>query len=113
MLKEIYPETIHSYRSKLYPFNCDFYIPNLNMYIEYNGSWTHGKHPYSSENQDDINILEKWKTKNTKYYNNAIYTWTVRDIRKRSLAKENNLNYIELWNMHEALEFVEQLKNNK
>ena len=55
----------------------------------------------NENNIEDINIVEKWKTKNTKYYNNAINTWTNRDVIKRSLAKENKLKYIEVWNIDE------------
>ena len=60
--------------SDLYPFHCDFYIPSLNLYIEYNGSWTHGKHPFDSLSKEDQNRLKEMKAKavNSKYYNNAI-----------------------------------------
>jgi hypothetical protein len=37
------------------------------------------------------------KSKNTKYYNVAIEVWTKRDVVKRSIAKENNLNYLEIF----------------
>ena len=51
-------------------------------------------------------IIEKWKTKNTKYYNNAINTWTNRDVIKRSIAKENKLKYIEVWNIEELKDIL-------
>lgn len=35
--------------------------------------------------------------KDTKFYNNAIHTWTVRDPLKRKTAEENNLNYLVFW----------------
>ena len=44
MLKEVFPLTERQYSSELYPFHCDFYIPEINTYIEYQGYWTHGKH---------------------------------------------------------------------
>ena len=39
--------------------------------------------------------LEAWqeKAKTSKFYENAIQTWTVRDVEKQRIAKENNLNY--------------------
>ena len=37
------------------------------------------------------------KSKNTKYYNVAIEVWTKRDINKRNIAKQNNLNYLEIF----------------
>jgi hypothetical protein len=33
------------------------------------------------------------KAKTSKYYENAIVTWTVRDVAKIATAKANNLNY--------------------
>jgi G:T-mismatch repair DNA endonuclease (very short patch repair protein)/predicted nucleic acid-binding Zn ribbon protein len=83
------------YRSKEYPFNCDFYLPKYDLYIEIQASWTHGGHPFNIEVDKDI--LEKWKSKNTDYYNNAIETWTERDIKKREIAKQNQLNYLEIF----------------
>ena len=104
-----FPNTIRQYKSIEYPFNCDFYIPNLNLYIEYNGTWTHGNHPFNENNIEDVKLINKWKEKNTKYYNGAIYNWTILDIIKRNTAKEHNLNYKELWNMKEALEYINNL----
>ena len=62
-------------------------LKSLDLYIEYNGSWTHGKHPFDPTNKDDIEIVEKWKAKNKKYYFIAINTWTKRDVNKRNVAK--------------------------
>lgn len=45
---------IHQYYSKLYPYHCDYYLPLYDLYIELNGIWTHGPHPYDSNNQEDI-----------------------------------------------------------
>ena len=104
----------YQYRSELYPFNCDFYIKSLDLYIEIQGSWTHGKHPFDENNQDDIDKLNYMKSKNTKYYNNAIKTWTIRDVNKRNIAKENNLNYLEIFTKYvdEAIkQFNEYIKH--
>ena len=40
----------YNYKSELYPFNCDFYIKSLDLYIEIQGSWTHGDHPFDKNN---------------------------------------------------------------
>jgi hypothetical protein len=95
LLKEKYPNVIKQYKSDDYPFACDFYIPELNLYIECNYHWTHGGHPFNSKNKYDQIQLNKWINNNTEYYNNAITTWTIRDINKRNIAKQNNLDYIE------------------
>ena len=110
ILKEKFSDIIRQYNSKLYPFACDFYIPSLDLYIEYNGTWTHGGHPYSKDNKEDISIVEKWKSKNTSYYDNAIKVWTYKDPLKRMIAKENKINYKEFWNINEIKYWIDSLK---
>ena len=88
-----------------YPFSCDFYIKSLDLFIELNLSWTHGGKKFDESDEEDKAKLEKWKNKNTKYYNNAINTWTVRDIKKFEIANKNNLNYIVFYNIDEINEF--------
>lgn len=88
---------ISQYKSDLYPYFCDFYIPLYNLYIEIQGHWTHGFHPFNSENQEDVEKLEYWKNKNTPFYNTAIQVWTIKDPEKRKTAKRNNLNYLEVF----------------
>ena len=105
ILKEYYPDVIIQYKDTRYPFACDFYIPSLDLFIECNYHWTHGGKPYEGT-EDDKQIVEKWKAKNTKFYDNAIQTWTVRDVNKRSIAKQNKLNYIEVWNINELRQIV-------
>ena len=91
-----------------YPFLCDFYIEKLDLFIEYNGHWTHGSHPFDINNKNDILKLNYWRDKsvNSRFYNNAINVWTIRDTNKRQTAILNNLNYKELWSMKEAIEYI-------
>ena len=96
-LKENNINYITQYKSDVYPFNCDFYFPDNDLYLEINAHWTHGRHPFDSTNKDDLLVLEQWKKKNTEFYDNAINTWTVRDVLKRETAKKNNLNYLEIF----------------
>ena len=71
------------------------------MYIECNFTWTHGGHWFNSHNISDICKLQQWQSKNTKYYNNAITTWTIRDPLKHQYAINNNLNYKVYWSLKE------------
>lgn len=113
LLLKKFPDAIHQYRDKnRYPFNCDFYIPSLDLFIEFQGNWTHGGHPYDEKNPEDFSRIIEYQEKYEKsitsrkikyYYKNAIYTWTDLDIRKRKIAKENNLNYLEFFNKEEFL----------
>lgn len=92
----------------LYPFNCDFYIEDIDTWIEYNGFWTHGHHPFDENNEDDINMLNIWKSKGTKYYNNAIDTWTKRDVKKYNMAKQNHLNYFVFYTPNDFDKWIEE-----
>lgn len=107
IIQQKYHDVITQYKSVKYPFLCDFYIPSIDTYIECNYHWTHGGHPYDCNNEDDIKRVELWKSKDTKFYDNAITTWTERDVNKRTCAKNNGLNYIEIWNIDELKEWIE------
>lgn len=80
-----------------YPFHCDFYIASLDLFIELNAFWSHGGHWFDENNNEDKRMLLFMQEKDTKFYNNAIHTWTVRDPLKRKTAEENNLNYLVFW----------------
>lgn len=97
---------IRQFTTSTYPFQCDFYVKTLDLFIELNGSWTHGSHPFNPNVEADIATVEKWKAKHTKYYDNAIATWTVRDVNKRTIAKQNNLNLREFWTVEELKLFL-------
>ena len=88
---------IYQYKSEAYPFTCDFYFPDHDLYIEINASWTHGPHPFDADSEDDMNLLTEWKSKNTEYYDNAIECWTIRDPKKIAIAKKHNLNVLFLY----------------
>ena len=110
------------YKSELYPWKCDFYIPEIDLYIEYQGLWTHGVKsfnyngiqynchcPYDPNNLIHQEVIKQWKNKNTNFYNSAIETWTVKDVLKRETAKKNNLNWIEFFTIKDFNDWYEQL----
>ena len=109
LLKEKYSDVIYQYKSEEYPFNCDFYIPSLDLYIECNYYWMHESHPFNINDPEDNLILKKWESKKTRQYNNAIKVWSISDVMKRNLAKENKLNWIEFFSIDE---FIKWLTNN-
>lgn len=93
----------HSYRdNKRYPFVCDFYIPELDLFIEGHFGWRHGCEPFDKNNHKHIEKLNLWKLKaeeinfkgqKKKSYLNAIYQWTDLDVRKLKTFIDNKLNY--------------------
>lgn len=103
---------VSQYRSDKYPFACDFYFPDSNYYVEIQGSWTHGSHPFDCNNIDDINCLNEWKTKESAFYKKAIYVWTEHDVKKRNIAKENRIKYLEIFSCNFDI-CLEQLILNK
>lgn len=101
------------YKSDLYPFNCDFYIPKYDLYIEIQANWLHGGKPFTNSIEDNAK-LDIWINKNTDFYKNAIKTWTKRDVLKRDIAKKNKLNYLEIFSnkIAEVINIFErQIKN--
>ena len=84
----------------------------MDLYIEYNGTWTHGGHWFDPSNSADLEKLAKWKAKNTKYYDNAIMTWTDLDVRKRKTAAENEIRYLVFWDMDEVCSYVDEFLSN-
>ena len=86
---------LRRYKEERYPFYCDFYIVEDDLFIELNAHWTHGGKPYDPEDKECQEKLKLWqeKAKQSKFYENAIKTWTERDVKKQQIAKQNHLNY--------------------
>jgi hypothetical protein len=80
-----------------YPFACDFYIKSRDLFVELNGTWTHGRHWFCEDNEADVAIRDGWVAKSTNYYDNAVANWCERDVRKRAAAREAGLNYVVFW----------------
>lgn len=91
---------VHGYSdSQKYPFLCDFYLPQTNLFLEIHGNFTHGGQPFDADSQECLQQLAKWQAlaDDHPYYKNAIYTWTDLDTRKVKIAEENNLNFKALY----------------
>lgn len=103
----------HNYKSNVYPYHCDFYLPDYNLYIEINNYWAHGKHFYDETNQEDVDLMNKWKNHSDDLkdlYVQAACTW-LKDIEKRDCAIKGNLNYVVLWNIEQIDKFFEDFDN--
>ena len=87
-------DVVRQYASEVYPFNCDFFIKPLNLYVECNFHWTHGKRRWNDNSQACLDKLNEWKSKSvhSEFYKCAIDVWTRRDVTKFSTAKNNKIN---------------------
>lgn len=94
-----------------YPWHCDFYLRDRDIFIELNLFFTHGSHPYDPCDEEDQNKLKLWesKSKDSTFYKNAIEVWTKGDPQKIKKAKENNLNYYIVYNEEDIIKLKEQL----
>ena len=110
LLEEKFPNVQYQYKSEKYPFNCDFYIPELDLYIEFQGTWTHGKHPFS-ESVEDLETLDKWKTESitSEFYKSAIEVWTIKDVEKRKIALQNNINWLEFFALEDFMNWYNSI----
>lgn len=61
LLLQIFPkeDIERQYSDSRYPFNCDFYIRSLDLFIELNFHFTHGFHPFNSNSKEDQIQLEE------------------------------------------------------
>ena len=89
------------YDKERYPYLCDFYIGDLDLFIELNYHWSHGFEPFVASKKQ-LDTIELWKSKG--WYGN-IKTWTVKDVKKRQIAEINNLNYKEFFNKESFIDW--------
>lgn len=102
-----------------YPYNCDFYIPEIDTWIEIQGFVTHGPEKFNENNfehLEKVSILKQknneHKTPNKNLYFEILKCWTELDVKKRNIAKINNLNYKEFWNIEQLKEWLLQYEKN-
>lgn len=95
-------------KDKRYPYFCDFYLPDFDLFVEINGYWTHQCHWFDENNLNDIKKLEELieKSKEHSLYKTCIRVWTQSDVEKRNCAKNNKLNYVVLWNKQDIINWV-------
>ena len=108
-IKSRFPKVIRQYKDKnRYPYFCDFYIPELDYFIELQGYYTHGKHPFDPNSSEDLQLIEYYKKK---YGEDCqpITIWSIKDVEKRNCAKRNHLNFKEVWSLEEGKTFIDFL----
>lgn len=108
-IKSRFPTVVRQYKDKnRYPYFCDFYIPELDYFIELQGYYTHGKHLFNPNSNEDLQLIEYYKKK---YGEDCqpITIWSIKDVEKRDCAKRNHLNFKEVWSLEDGKNFVNDL----
>lgn len=82
---------------KRYPFNCDFYIKSLDLFIELNGHYSHHTHWFDDKDMNDLLRQKHMLLSGKKRSMNAVKVWCETDVKKRLAAKTNGLNYLVFW----------------
>ena len=83
-----YPDLIYDKKiDDRYPFYVDFYIPSLDLFIEYQGHPSHGKRPYNENNLEECyNLYGSW-----------LDLYVNKDTAKYNIAIQNNINLIRIY----------------
>lgn len=106
MLKNRFDKIHRQYMDKnRFPFCCDFYLEDEDLFIDINFHWTHGTQPFNDTNIEHRRKLQNWYNKSTtsKFYQQAIYVWTQLDVNKRQICKDKHVNRLEFYSMEEFL----------
>ena len=82
-------DIVRGYVDSRYPYNCDFYIKSKDLFIEYQGHYTHGYEPYDETNIRHIEYLEDMQLRGI-----DMTTWTTRDVDKLKTAKRNKIKLL-------------------
>lgn len=78
-----------------YPYNCDCYIKDLDLFIEFQGSYYHNWRPFN----DSVEHIEEYNSLMSKgqQKKRIAQRWRYLDTEKRNCALQNHLNYLEYW----------------
>lgn len=97
------------YRSELYPFNCDFYLVDYKIYIEYQGFFTHGSEPYNARKKNHRELVKQLQSCKGWQYEHTLKAWTKADPLKRLTAQQNNLRWFEFFDYGRCIRFIDLL----
>lgn len=92
-------QVIRQYQDERYPYACDFYVKDRDLFIELNASWTHGGRWWQQDSSWCRRQKAVWQDKAAlhAFYKQALDTWLMRDTAKRAAAELGRLNYLVFW----------------
>lgn len=111
------PNIERFHHDNIFPYTVDFYDPDLNLYIEYQGSQFHNHRSFlgTKEDYEELKELEEKdriqceKTGKAKsQYRSIINTWSIYDVKKREYARDHHINYLEIYecNSKKDLDYI-------
>lgn len=121
-LRKIFPDIVHQYCDPRYadpntgvPFACDFYLPSHDLFIEFQGHWTHGGGPFNPDRAWCNELRDDWvrRGQSSEYYKLALHVWCESDPLKRRVVEQQNLNWVEFFTSDSLLEHLHALHSVK
>lgn len=122
ILSSSFNDVDRNHKEERYKHKCDFYIPDLDLFIEYQGSMFHGQRPYDPDDEtckeyleyllDKSELRRNATGKEVSRYDSVIAVWTYGDVIKREEALANRLNYLEIYPNIDLEEIPEVILNN-
>lgn len=104
LLESKFKNVKSNWKTDKYPYYCDFYIEDIDTYIELNLGVFHGFSKFRGTSKQ-LKTLQVYKDKNTPFWDRVIYIWTESDIEKRNTAYKNKLTYYEFYTIEEFEEW--------
>lgn len=87
---------VHPYDAR-YPYNCDIYVKSLDLFIELNFYFVHGRHWFDEHNHDDLLRAKHLQESGSAKSRKAIQVWTIDDVAKRKKAADSGIKYLVFW----------------
>lgn len=114
-LKALMPDLTHHHRDERYAnasgyrYECDYYSPSLDLFIEYDNFFTHHDHVYDPSSPDDVAEKEEIRlcpSTGRDRWRAYLDAW-LSDAEKCRVAREHRLNYVVLFDDADVSRWVD------
>lgn len=115
-LSNLFSKVERQYYCKRYPYKCDFYLPEKDLFIECHFSWLHNDKAFDKNNLEHLKEVEAIKLDEQRLlmerpdeenmYTVKLYTWIDLDVRKFECAKQNKLNWLCFYSYNDFNEWL-------
>lgn len=115
-LLTLFSKVERQYYCKRYPYKCDFYLPEKDIFIECHFSWLHNGKVFDKNSLEHLKEVEAIRLDEQRLsmkrpdkenmYTVKLYTWTDLDVRKFECAKQNKLNWLCFYSYNDFNEWL-------